>query len=534
MEHPAQPRPQPNDIAREAIKRLAQRKLPPTPENYRRAYLEVAGGNVVQAVWPEAIRALLQQWENYQAGLTQARKREMLDRVLINFATDPDQLSAKLLGLARSWGGAGAASTVLSGDNEAEETSAPPAKAGVTDAAPGGAEGYGRLISRYLEELCAGCRQRWPDLASRGDSLVRSVAGRAYLMQERDIDELAGLWREVLVRAEDDHVYLDGLKRLLGLLFRNVGELVSEDAWLSGQMAAMQAALAGQLNVHALYQAEESLKELVQRQKQLKGSMDEAKAKLKHLIAVFITRLGEMTDSTGQYNVRIKEYSSRIAQAEDLSELADVVDGLSTDMVRMEEDMGRTHQELLDARSHAEEAESRIHSLEKELEEVSVLVREDQLTGALNRRGLEEAFHRELARAQRARTPFAVALLDVDHFKRLNDNLGHQAGDLALVHLAKVIRKLLRPTDSLARYGGEEFLIMLPNSDLDEADKIMHRLQRELTKEYFMHDNQRVLITFSAGVAQLQEGESQAAIIGRTDAAMYRAKAAGRNRVERG
>jgi diguanylate cyclase len=88
--------------------------------------------------------------------------------------------------------------------------------------------------------------------------------------------------------------------------------------------------------------------------------------------------------------------------------------------------------------------------------------------------------------------------------------------------------------DSLARYGGEEFLVLLPNTNLEEAETVMLRLQRELTKEFFMHDNQRVLITFSAGVAERREAEARDNFIARADAAMYQAKAHGRNRVERG
>ena len=335
------------------------------------------------------------------------------------------------------------------------------------------------------------------------------------------------------MRADDDVERLGAFKRLLTLLFGNISELVSEDAWLSGQMTAMQAILSDNLNPHALFQAEQSLKEVVNKQKSLMASMDEAKDKLKRLISSFIDRVGGMSADTGRYNARIKEYSERIAKAEDIAELSDVIDGLSTDMAELENVMADNHRELQAARDQAEEAENRVQALEKELEEVASLVREDQLTGALNRRGMEEAFGKELARAERMAAPLAIGLLDIDHFKRLNDGLGHQAGDQALVHLAHVVRQLLRPTDSLARYGGEEFLLLLPNSDLDSAEKIMLRVQRELTKQFFLHENQRVLITFSAGVAQLQPGESQSDLIKRADEAMYRAKAAGRNRVER-
>jgi diguanylate cyclase len=535
---------QPNDIAREAIKRLATRKQPPTPENFRRAYLEVQGAASVQSNWPESIRTLLAQWESYQAGLTQAKKRDMLDRVLINFGNDPDQLAVKLTGLARSWGESGSASAAVEGagmETPAPDVAAAAQAVPASTALPsspivgsgGDSSTVGRLIVRYLEEFSSGCRSQWPDLATQGDSLVRKISNSGHLLEEKDVETMVGLWREIVIRADDEHELLFSLRRLLTLLFKNISELVSEDAWLSGQMVTMQAALSDHLNPHALFQAEEGLKELVQKQKQIKGSMNEAKEKLKRLVSSFINRIGEMSESTGQYNARIKDYSVRISKAEDIAELSDVMDGLSSDMAQMENQMVSTHQELLTARTHAEEAEMRIHTLEKELEEVSSLVREDQLTGALNRRGMEEAFAKELARADRMTAPFSVALLDIDHFKRLNDALGHQAGDQALVHLTSVVRQLLRPTDSFARYGGEEFLVLLPNSDLADAERIMLRVQRELTKQFFLHDNQRVLITFSAGVAQLQSGEAQADLLKRADTAMYKAKAAGRNRVER-
>jgi diguanylate cyclase len=529
---------QPNDIAREAIKRLASRKQPPTPDNFRRAYQEVQGLGPTAPVWPEAIRALLAQWEAYQAGLTQAKKRDMVDRVLINFGNDPEQLAAKLSGLARSWSESGssaaAAEGALAAMPEAATAAAPTRAAEPVGVPDPGRAALGRLIGQYLDDLSGGCRDLWPDLSGKGAALARRIAERAYVLEEADVESMARLWREMLVRAEDDREFLTGLRRVLALLFANIGELVSEDAWLAGQMATMRSALSDDLNPNAIFQAEESLKELVQKQKQLKGSLNEAKEKLRRLISTFINRVGEMSESTGNYNARIKGYAARIAEAEDISELTEVVDGLSSDMAQMEAEMGSSHRELVAARSHVEEAEIRIQTLEKELEEVSSLVREDQLTGALNRRGMDEAFKRELARADRMTAPFSVGLLDIDHFKRLNDSLGHLVGDQALVHLAGVVRQLLRPTDSLARYGGEEFLLLLPNSDLDEAEKVMLRLQRELTKQYFLHDNQKVLITFSAGVAQRGLDEPRDSLLKRADAAMYKAKAAGRNRVERG
>jgi diguanylate cyclase len=162
---------------------------------------------------------------------------------------------------------------------------------------------------------------------------------------------------------------------------------------------------------------------------------------------------------------------------------------------------------------------------------MSELAREDPLTRSLNRRGMMEALGREMNRARRYGIPLCIALLDIDNFKQLNDKLGHQAGDGALVHLVTVIKATLRQMDVIARFGGEEFLLLLPNTGLDDAMHAVTRIQRELTRSIFMHEHQRVLVTFSAGAALVAAGESQDSLIQRVDAALYRAKREGKNRV---
>jgi diguanylate cyclase len=542
---------QPADAAREAIRLLAARRLPPTPDNFRRAYAEVGGAltdetgapaQTVRVNWSEVLRPLFKQWDAHQTGLTQHRKREMLERVLINFATQPELLHEKLGALAQSWAAGAPAETVLEG---VVEEMAPPeaaARVPVHEAAtaaespqPTSAD-CSPLVTQLAEQfaqLADSCEPRWPDLAQRAGRLGRAIAGQRGLQPEQ-FDTWSGLWREVLMRAEDDHELSGGLKRLVGLLFLNIGELVGDEAWLSGQLAAMQNLMDGELQAEVLLDAERSLRELAYKQGVLKGSLDEAKATLKRLITTFIDRIGEMSQSADGYHARIGAYSEKISQAVDISELGEVVEGLSADVAGVRDALRRNHVDLVQARSQAEQAENRIRELEAELAQVSTLVREDQLTGALNRRGMDEALGRELARAERLEAPLSLGLLDIDHFKKLNDSLGHQAGDQALRHLARVVKKLLRPTDTLARYGGEEFLILLPNTQEAEGVDVLKRVQRALTKEFFLHDNEKVLITFSAGVAQRRAGENEAELLARADAAMYRAKQAGRNRVERG
>jgi diguanylate cyclase len=122
-------------------------------------------------------------------------------------------------------------------------------------------------------------------------------------------------------------------------------------------------------------------------------------------------------------------------------------------------------------------------------------------------------------------------MLDIDNFKKINDTLGHNVGDSALAHLAKVTRESLRPQDTLARYGGEEFVVLLPDTTLDPGIEAMTRLQRELTKRIFLEGEAKILITFSAGVAELAADETGMEAVKRADQAMFLAKRAGKNRV---
>lgn len=159
------------------------------------------------------------------------------------------------------------------------------------------------------------------------------------------------------------------------------------------------------------------------------------------------------------------------------------------------------------------------------------LVREDQLTGALNRRGFEELFQREAVRTQRSGQPLCVAMLDLDDFRRLNETHGHAGGDAALRHTVDVAKAVLRTTDAIARFGGEEFVLLLPDSTIFEASAAVIRLQRALSQRSLLHDDVRVFISFSAGVALRGTDETQDDVIRRADRAMYDAKSAGKNRV---
>jgi diguanylate cyclase len=388
------------------------------------------------------------------------------------------------------------------------------------------------MLSRTLTFAVASLLQGAPDLAKDAEGLGIAIkeAKTDGLLKEFAAS-LKQLCFKIELRSGDMAEQQELLLRLFKLLLENVTELLENDSWLSGQIAGVQALLAGPISHNALKDATRSLKEVIYKQGMLKHSLTEAKVTVKNMMITFIDRLSAVATTTGDYHEKIDKYSQQISQAQDIGELNKILEDVMRETRIAQTEALRSRDQMINARQEVQEAEARIHQLETKLEQMSELVREDQLTGSLNRRGLDDVFERELARAERRNTPLCVAMLDLDDFKRLNDTHGHIAGDEALIHLVRVIKDTLRTMDVIARFGGEEFLIILPETSMEDAMQTVTRVQRELTKRIFMHNNERLLITFSAGVALRVGNEDQGSMIKRADEALYKAKRAGKNRV---
>jgi len=536
----------PSTIAREALRQLATRRLPPTPDNYSRVYHEIASPNGQPAeditpAWGPLIHDLVTLWDGRQPGLTQARKREALEHVLVAFAASTDGLYARLRGLVRSWNEAATAPRTAPGPAEVET---PPVEAGVTtpplpplpplvDPAVGTASAPWReLLAQVLtfgvvERL--GYSKELSDEAQALAADVRNAVDNAALPALNA--RFKQFWFALELASDDHHEIQQGLLRILRLLAANLSELVGSDSWIQGQLNAITALAEGPIDKAALASLERGLRDLTMKQGVLKHSLDQARDALKQMVSTFVDRLSAMADDTGEYHERLSGYATRIERAENLAELSGVVVEVMSDTRSVQADLSRSREELLESRRRVDEYQQQVQKLEGEMALLSDRLHEDQLTQLLNRRGLTRAFESEMARADRHGRPLCLSVLDVDDFKQLNDRLGHQAGDLALVHLARIVRRSIRPTDVISRYGGEEFVILLPETPLEAAVNVMARVQRELTKRIFMHNHERVLITFSAGVAQRVYGETQEELIARADKALYHAKQAGKNRV---
>jgi len=166
------------------------------------------------------------------------------------------------------------------------------------------------------------------------------------------------------------------------------------------------------------------------------------------------------------------------------------------------------------------------------LARAEMLATRDVLTNLINRAQMVEILNREISRSQRYASTFSLALLDIDHFKSINDSHGHQTGDEVLVAFASLAEASQRQTDVIARWGGEEFLILMPQTPIASAQLVVGRLREATTGVHLSKTVEDLVVTTSVGIAQWQNGESLMQTLERADRALYAAKKGGRNRVE--
>lgn len=162
---------------------------------------------------------------------------------------------------------------------------------------------------------------------------------------------------------------------------------------------------------------------------------------------------------------------------------------------------------------------------------IEALALYDKLTGAANRHMFDMLFDQQLKAAQRHGDPVSILLLDLDHFKKINDGYGHGTGDRVLKNLVLTLKERLRDSDTIVRWGGEEFLILLPDCDLYRAVYVAESLRQTVEAGSFVLERRDLKVTASIGVAQYEEGDSVEDLIARADKGLYKAKDQGRNQV---
>jgi diguanylate cyclase len=591
-------------LARQALTQLSNDRIPPTPDNYRRAYDSVSGvksldhyeiiskslesvlyemgrerfelitvaesipklvensdttavekllrglfttssDEATEVNWATLLHSLIKKLEVSHEDFSSRQKIEKLSHLLTRFANSPKQLGRQMHLLIASWSmdsiahqNTEAASVnvggVIQGQSVAQETTHKTNQSVVPDDSQQSLAIVWRdMLIRTINLVVL---PQFPDATTGAEQRIESLLER---MREsltiEEVNALGEILKTILLRAElqndSQRRMQELLVQMLRLLVSSMGEIAIEDKWLHGQIKIVQEIISQPISIDALSNAENSLKELLYRQSYIRPGLMEAQASIKKMTTAFVSNLANITKSTGSYQTKIENYQEQISSAHVADNVSTILENLVGDVRQMGEDAKRNLESFQEIQKKVEEAEKKINDLTVKLDYISEVAHQDFLTGALNRRGMDAALVREFERADRHGTPLSLAMMDIDHFKKINDNMGHSAGDVALAHLAKVVKGIMRSTDVLARYGGEEFTIILPGTKESDAIEVIQGVQRELTKNFFLNNNERVLITFSAGVAERFADESIDEVMSRADVALYQAKQSGRNRV---
>ena len=245
---------------------------------------------------------------------------------------------------------------------------------------------------------------------------------------------------------------------------------------------------------------------------------------LRQMLQEITDTTGNLTNDLGEKNQGLSENVSSLKSCRDKQEIVRLLSSVVIQAGSIHAAVESSHQELLETRQS-------LNSMQEQMAETRQLLYEDALTGTLNRRGLEQTLSREIARAQRANAQFSLAMLDLDNFKKINDDYGHGVGDLMLMHFTGLIRSVMRKSDTLARYGGEEFILILPDTDSRGAHFVLGRLQQVMARAPLKYEGKKINTTLSAGVATLRPDENGHALLRRADDAVYAAKNSGRNAI---
>ena len=257
------------------------------------------------------------------------------------------------------------------------------------------------------------------------------------------------------------------------------------------------------------------------------GALTELRENLRQLLIDIFSEVAKLTEQTGEYEAIVSKSVDKLSDNVSIQDIRSVVDEIIVETKKIGRS-GKNAQEKL------QEATDELEALKQEFEQAKAAALVDFLTGVANRKAFDGAIKGSAEEATSASEPLSLLMIDIDHFKRFNDEYGHIVGDEVLRLVAKKIKENVRGRDFVARYGGEEFAILLPGTQIGGARTVAEnirssfseaKLKRVKTSEYLG------TITISIGAAEFRPGESVESFVDRSDQALYAAKEAGRNRV---
>ncbi len=252
---------------------------------------------------------------------------------------------------------------------------------------------------------------------------------------------------------------------------------------------------------------------------------------LKKIITILADSISGLLSSSGDFDSGLEACVERLHQAHSLTEVQEIRELLLQQTQSLQTRTRQMVEDVQEAREQVSDANKKVEILKKQMEKVKQEIIIDPLTRVYNRRAYDDKIKQEMMGYQRYGRPTALMIVDIDHFKQVNDSYGHRTGDGVLRILSEVMKKEIREIDVLARYGGEEFALILPHTSYQRALEVAERIRQKVEASRFTYKGKPFSVTISIGVGTLQENDTLASYVERVSQALYRGKNSGRNRV---
>jgi diguanylate cyclase len=377
-----------------------------------------------------------------------------------------------------------------------------------------------------------GSAKQIKDLHSQIKEVLMKESPRSVAVLEQEVSSLKGEIMSQSGKEKELTGELEGMKSLVALSLREVESMSDQDEKLRDLFEETRTKLDGLSTLEDLDDFSRQLKNLFFQKTLIQGVIEQERDELKNIILIMAGTLTSFLDIGGEFGSNLDSYAKQLQVVKDIHEIQMVRDLLLKETLSLKGHTARMIKEVYQANQRVESANQKIEKLKQQMEKIKQKVSIDPLTKVDNRRAFDAKIKQEFASFKRYGSKGSMIMIDIDHFKMVNDTYGHRTGDGVLRVVAGIIKKEIRDIDSLARYGGEEFAVILPHTVLSPALEVAERLRAKVEESRFSYKGKQFSVTISLGVGEIQEDDTLETFIQRVDAALYVAKNAGRNQVK--
>lgn len=380
------------------------------------------------------------------------------------------------------------------------------------------------LAARQLAPTPENFRRAWIDAGGRDDHAARAVIAPPAARPPASSGAADEPARDPLG---------DELSALAIEICESLVAVAEAQQWSQTLVDTVRSALLRPVRAEVVQTAARMLRQVRSEQSDLSVSRQACAESMQHVLGEYRDWIGNLDSSADRLRQQLDRGVDDIQVCASLDEARGIMQSLAQQTTSVCGEITSSRARMEEAALRAEALQIRVAQLEASLADASRQMLIDELTGAFNRRGLEQEFARLGDASPMQDAALSLALIDLDDFKRLNDELGHRAGDQALRHLCVELRDELRGEGLIARYGGEEFVLVFMGHALEAATARVVAMQARLGERPLMACRTPRVIRFSAGVTARLAGDTLQRMLERADEALYRAKRAGKNCVRR-